>query len=358
MIIASLFREKLLQFSVPFQRSITTANMIFRLRSLQKKKELRQLKRIFLARPPRQEASKHAAKVGVSKVVQKNLVEPPFPPPPPSEETIFGKLKESLGKPNFKEFLIIFQKTVPVSEDQKEELISILSEWNRQKRPSQESSIVLSVLPIIHFSSTSNNAQEKLIIDAIIRGYLKKRNRKAASSIAQFFIALKNLNYFWKDLSESQKKKTVHLLENIDQKELIAFSDYDEILMGMVHLDMRWDDLTTAGKECLLLSFSTMTNEKKQLTGIDCRRIITKLNYLQIKFDIDEVQVVKQGLMEMLKEGSSPREKIVSRLNNLLIKFEIDRGEQALVKQGFIEIFKKALNDHFLDNKEVEEDLS
>jgi hypothetical protein len=326
--------------------------MVSHLRSLEKKKqsdELRKLKRIFLAKPPRSPTKSPSAAKGVSKAAQKDVIQNDFPPLSPQEQTPLGKLIGYLAKKNFKEFLTNFKKTLPVPDDQKAGMISILREWNRQNRPYQERSTVLSVLPSINFSSTSNNAQEKLVIDAIIRGYLKKRNRKAASSIAQFFTALKNFNYYWNDLSEGQKKKTVRLLESIDQTKLITFRDYDEILIGMVHLDMRWDDLTTAGKEGLLLAFSTMTTNEK-LKGSDCHRIITRLNNLQIKFDIDEDQVVKQGLMEMIKKELSPHEKIISQLNNLPINFGIDR-EQG-VKQSFIEIIKKALCDSSLDNKE------
>jgi hypothetical protein len=326
--------------------------MVSHLRSLEKKKqsdELRKLKRIFLAKPPRSPTKSPSAAKGVSKAAQKDVIQNDFPPLSPQEQTPLGKLIGYLAKKNFKEFLTNFKKTLPVPDDQKAGMISILREWNRQNRPYQERSTVLSVLPSINFSSTSNNAQEKLVIDAIIRGYLKKRNRKAASSIAQFFTALKNFNYFWKDLSEGQKKKTIRLLESIDQTKLITFRDYDEILIGMVHLDMRWNDLTTVGKECLLLSFTKMT-ENEKLKGSDCHRIIARLNTLRIKFDIDENQVVKQSLMEMIKKELSPHEKIISQLNNLPINFGIDR-EQG-VKQSFIEIIKKALSDSSLDNKE------
>jgi hypothetical protein len=175
----------------------------------------------------------------------------------------FVKLKEALGKgdtPGFQRNMRIicdWCKHRDLLKREKDELISILTEWGKLDRGTDETAKVLRNLEGI---LSARNKEDKFIIDSLIVKYICSSS-KSFVSFPLFLTSLKKVDYRWNLIDRETKERIVFLFDGISEDETLKGREYGELIGGIAGLEMNWNDLKENTRKSLLERLKNIDEE-------------------------------------------------------------------------------------------------
>jgi hypothetical protein len=243
------------------------------------------------------------------------------------------RLKENLAKKEFHHFQQVIQeysrKNQFIHVNQKDELVSVLKEWNTFDHNDEERANVLRSLADLHFSVF--NSTDKILIDKIMESYIEKR-WKSTWSFSIFITAIKKLNYHWKILDETRKQEFLKLFDYITGRKKMTERGYTEILAGISGLGIRWSELNENTRRNLLDRIDEM---KDQLIGFHLIAVIFHFG--------------KLGAIIKESEQCTPHSQLEDSFMELVLKalefievdsFSYDKGQQV---DNFLSLYSAVL---------------
>jgi hypothetical protein len=200
----------------------------------------------------------------------------------------FVKLKEALGKgdtPGFQRNMRIicdWCKHRDLLKREKDELISILTEWGKLDRGTDETAKVLMNLDGI---LSARNKEDKFIIDSLVVKYICSSS-KSFVSFPLFLTSLKKVDYRWKLFDRGTKERIVDVFDGICEDELLKGGEYGELIAGVTGLEMNWKDLKEKSRKTLL---NRLKNIYGQMDLSSLSMIIFHMGKLAVHFSPRDV---------------------------------------------------------------------
>jgi hypothetical protein len=157
------------------------------------------------------------------------------------------RLKDNVKKQEFDQFVNhmdqLSRTAAALTQNQNQQLISTLKEWNQDDHSDREYAYILKSLANLKFSVTIREQRD--IVVAIVDSSLAK-GHLSSRWFALFLSGLRRLKYSGSLLNEKHRQRIVRSLGEL--KDDMHEKAYAELLSGLVGLGIHWNEISEAGK--------------------------------------------------------------------------------------------------------------
>jgi hypothetical protein len=191
---------------------------------------------------------------------------------------------------------------IPLSENQNQELISILKEWNKTKHSEKEYARILKVMANVNFSVFVTDQNE--IILAIMDQCLQNK-LQSFRAFAVILSGIRGLRYSGSLLKSNHRQRILESLSDLNEDS--NEKSYIELLSGIFTLGINWKEISDFGK----------------------RNLLSQLEALQTKLNADIISQVIYifGKLGVNLKETGHKNTIIGLVRKTLKEIENDNGK-------------------------------